>query len=107
VKVLLDECVDRRLARDISGHDVQTVPDRGWAAVKSGELLGLAAREVDVFITVDRQLPYQQEVSRLALAVVVMRTVEPSRGLASARAAIDCDPSCGQEGRNDVDRVIK
>lgn len=73
MKLLLDECVDRRLAREISGHDVHTVPEKGWAAMKNGELLGLAAREFDVFVTVDRQLPFQQDLSRFSLAVVVMR----------------------------------
>jgi hypothetical protein len=73
VRLLLDECVDRRLARQIPGHDVHTVPEKGWAAVKNGELLALAAREFDVFVTVDRQLPFQQDLSRFSLAVVVMR----------------------------------
>ena len=73
MRLLLDECVDRRLARYISGHDVSTVPERGWAAVKNGELLTRAASEFDAFITVDRQLPLQQDLSRFSLAVVVMR----------------------------------
>jgi hypothetical protein len=73
VRLLLDECVDRRLARVISGHEVLTVPERGWAGVKNGALLALAAGEFDVFITIDRQLPLQQDLSRFAIAVVVMR----------------------------------
>ena len=36
--VLLDECVDRRLAGEIHGHDVKTVPDVGWAALENGEV---------------------------------------------------------------------
>jgi hypothetical protein len=52
---LLDECVDRRLARDIVGHQVSTVPQAGWAAVKNGELLALAEKKFDVFLTVDRK----------------------------------------------------
>jgi len=42
VRVLLDECVDRRLAIEILGHDVETVPDVGWAGVTNGELLARA-----------------------------------------------------------------
>jgi hypothetical protein len=38
VRVLLDECVDRRLAADILGHDVQKTPDVGWAGLKNGEI---------------------------------------------------------------------
>lgn len=41
MRVRLDECVDRRLAGDIQGHDVKTVPDIGWAALTNGELRAL------------------------------------------------------------------
>jgi hypothetical protein len=71
--VLLDECVDRRLAGDIQGHDVLTVPDAGWAALTNGELLARAQQEFDVFVTVDRSLPFQQDLSRLSIAVMVLR----------------------------------
>ena len=73
MRVLLDECVDRRLARDIVGHDVTTVPEAGWAALKNGELLSHAEREFAAFITVDRNLPVQQDLSRYAIAVIVLR----------------------------------
>ena len=43
MRVLLDECVDRRLAREITGHEVITVPDAGWASAKNGDLLALQA----------------------------------------------------------------
>jgi hypothetical protein len=71
--VLFDECVDQRLARDIRGHDVVTAPDAGWAALKNGELLARAQQEFDVFITVDRNLPFQQDLSRFSIAVIVLR----------------------------------
>jgi len=71
--VLLDECVDRRLAGDIQGHDVKTVPEVGWAALKNGELLARAERAFEAFVTVDRQLPFQQDLSRFSIAVIVLR----------------------------------
>jgi hypothetical protein len=71
--VLLDECVDRRLAGDIEGHDVKTVPEAGWAAFKNGELLARAEHEFDAFVTVDRNLPFQQDLSRFSISVVVLR----------------------------------
>jgi Domain of unknown function (DUF5615) len=43
MRVLLDECVPRALRNDIPGHEVQTVAEVGWAGVKNGELLRLAA----------------------------------------------------------------
>jgi Domain of unknown function (DUF5615) len=61
VKVLLDECVDRRFAHDLVGHEVNTVPRRGWAGIKNGDLLALAEKEFDTFITVDRKLASQQD----------------------------------------------
>ena len=73
MKVLLDECVDWRLARDLIGHDVKTARPMGWAAIKNGELLALAAKHFDVFITVDRNLAWQQNLSAFAVAVIVLR----------------------------------
>lgn len=73
MKILLDECVDQRLAADIQGHEVKTVPAMGWANYKNGELLTLAQAEFDVLVTVDRNLPYQQNLSRFTIAVVILR----------------------------------
>lgn len=73
MRVLLDECVDRRLAGDILGHDVKTVPEAGWAALTNGELLARAEHEFDAFMTVDRNLPFQQDLSRFSIAVIVLR----------------------------------
>jgi hypothetical protein len=58
VKVFVDECVDRRLVRDIVGHEVKTARQQGWSTVRNGELLALAAKEFDVFVTVDRNLSF-------------------------------------------------
>ena len=54
MKILLDECIDRRLAKEIEGHEVSTVPQVGWAGIQNGELLRLAQAQFDVFVTVDR-----------------------------------------------------
>jgi len=73
VKILLDECVDRGLAGDLVGHAVTTVPRRGWAGIKNGDLLALAEKEFDVFVTVDRRIASEQDLSRFTLAVVLLR----------------------------------
>ena len=44
----------------------------GWTAIKNGELLALASAHFDVFITVDRNLAFQQDVPGLRIAVVVL-----------------------------------
>jgi hypothetical protein len=68
VRVLLDEC----LKRELLGHDVRTAPEMGWAGKSNGELLTLAARDFDVFLTTDRNLSFQQNVSAVDIAVVVL-----------------------------------
>jgi len=41
--------------------------------IKNGELLALAEKEFDVFITVDRNLSFQQNLSNFGIAVLVLR----------------------------------
>jgi hypothetical protein len=72
VKVLLDECVDWRLARDIVGHDVRTARQMRWTTVDDRELLALAAGRFDVFVTVDRNLSFQQNLTPLPILVFVL-----------------------------------
>lgn len=73
MKIILDECVDRRFAKELSGHDVKTVPQMGWATIKNGELLSLAENEFDIFVTVDRNLAFQQNLPKFNIAVAVLR----------------------------------
>lgn len=55
------------------GHDARTATQMGWATLKNGVLLSLAEKEFDVFITVDRNLSFQQNLSRYDIAVLVLR----------------------------------
>jgi len=71
VKILLDECLDRRLAKEIIGHETKTVPQMKWAGIKNGELMRLAETEFDVFITVDHNLSFQQNLPKFNIAVLV------------------------------------
>jgi hypothetical protein len=50
VKVLVDECIDWRLSREIMGHEVKTAHQMGWSTIKNGELLALAAKEFEIFL---------------------------------------------------------
>ena len=72
MKVLLDECVDSRLAEHIRGHTVATVASRGWHGLSNGELLKLAQAEFEVFVTVDRNLAFQQHLPKFSIAVVLI-----------------------------------
>jgi predicted nuclease of predicted toxin-antitoxin system len=73
VKLLLDECLDWRLRRDLPGHEVKTVQEMGWDGIKNGRLLELAQRDFQVFITGDRNLSFQQKLSSFSIAVVVLK----------------------------------
>jgi hypothetical protein len=72
MRLLLDESVPRRLRRALPSHSVKTAVEMGWSGVKNGALLALAAAEFDAFITVDRNLPHQQNIAALPIAVVVL-----------------------------------
>ena len=73
MKLILDECIDRRLAKEFVGYEVKTVPQMGWAGIKNGQLLALAEAEFDVFITVDRNLSFEQNLPKFNIAVVVLQ----------------------------------
>ena len=72
MRLLLDECVPGRLRRALPNHDVSTVVQIGWAGVKNGKLLARASAKFDAFITVDKNLPYQQNQATLPIAVLVL-----------------------------------
>lgn len=75
MKLLLDESLPQDLRLYLSSeHEAVTVPFRGWASEKNGELLRLASAEFDVFITADQSLEHQQNVSQFDIAVVVLAT---------------------------------
>ena len=69
----LDKCVPRPLRRELSGHEVRTVVEMGWAGKQNGELLRLlTAEHFAVFLTTDQNLRYQQNFRGLQVAVVVL-----------------------------------
>lgn len=74
VRVLFDESMPLPFARDIVGHDVQTVRRLGWAGTHNGELLRRAAAAgFDAIVTMDRNIPYQQNLGGLELGIVIVR----------------------------------
>jgi hypothetical protein len=57
---------------------VITVQRRGWAGIKNGDLLALAEKEFDLFVTVDRKIANEQDLTRFTLAVVLLRGTDKS-----------------------------
>ena len=73
MRVLLDENLPHTLRRLFENPtEVITVGYRGWAGKANGELLRLAANEFDVFITMDRSIPYQQSLVELQMGIVLL-----------------------------------
>ncbi len=75
MRVLLDECVPKRLKRELPGHDVSTVVEMGWSGVKNGKLLALASGEFDCFLTVDAKIENQQHLPNIPVAILLVRAV--------------------------------
>ncbi len=91
MKLLLDECIDRRLAREFPEQDIRTVWQMGWSGTKNGKLLTLAEKEFDVFITVDRNLSFEQNLPKFNIAVVVLKEIYCCEYRSSERfAGLDC-----------------
>ena len=74
MKILLDESLPRKLKNDFgTQHEVWTVRDKGWLGQKNGALLRLMVENnFELFVTVDRNLQYQQNLERLPLTIIVL-----------------------------------
>lgn len=72
MRLLLDECVPKRLKRELPGHEARTVQELGWAGIKNGALLKLADEQFDALLTVDQGIEFQQSLSGFSICVVVM-----------------------------------
>jgi predicted nuclease of predicted toxin-antitoxin system len=72
MKLLLDECIPRRLRLDFPGHEVHTVEQAGLKGLKNGALLRMASGRFDVLITVDQNLPFQQARNNQFISVLIL-----------------------------------
>jgi predicted nuclease of predicted toxin-antitoxin system len=75
MRLLLDESVPATLRRHLPTHEVRTAVEMGWSGVKNGKLLALASADFDAFVTVDKNMPFQQNLSTLPIALVVLDAV--------------------------------
>ena len=73
MRLLLDECLPRKLKGGLPGHEVQTVPEMGWAGVENGDLLPLIEAVFDAFVTIDGNMRYQQNMSGRSFALIVLK----------------------------------
>ena len=73
MRLLLDEMLPRKLTRYFApGMEVNTVRQRGWTSKTNGELLVASQEEFDALVTMDRNMPFQQDIASLDLVVVLL-----------------------------------
>jgi hypothetical protein len=72
MRILIDECLDWRLKREFPGYTATTVTDMGWGGIKNGALLSIAQSQFDVFISGDKNLQFQLNLSNYSIAIVVL-----------------------------------
>ncbi len=76
MKIIIDECLPKRLTKIFSDHDAWTVPQVGLAGYKDTELLeALDEKEIDIFITIDGNIEYQQLFSHRNFGTIIIRSV--------------------------------
>ena len=74
-RVILDECLPKRLGRLLPGHEVVTVPQAGFSGLTNGKLIAAMRGRFDVFVTIDGNLEYQQNLTGLDFGVVVIHAL--------------------------------
>lgn len=75
MRILLDEDLPRRLGALLLGHEPVTVQRAGWSGIKNGKLLALAGVRFDLFLTMDGGLEFQQNLSTLPGAVLIIEAL--------------------------------
>ena len=84
MKILLDECVPWPMHKLLGGHDCTSTQWRGWGGIKNGDLIRLAEKEFNLFITSDQNLRYQQNLAGRDLAILELSTNDLRRILAAS-----------------------
>lgn len=75
MRILLDENLPPALKPLLIGHEAKTVAEMGWTQTKNGALLALMKDQFDVFITGDRNMQYQQQMTEIPIIFVVLIAV--------------------------------
>lgn len=72
MKLLLDECVPRRIKRDFVNFEVFTIDEAGFKGLKNGNLIRAASGVFEVLITVDKNIEHQQNKTNLPIAIIIL-----------------------------------
>lgn len=73
MRILLDECVTKKLKAYLPNHEVHTVTDKGWNGLFNGKLMTKCVENnIDILLTIDKNILYQQSILKYDLTVVVL-----------------------------------
>jgi len=76
MKVLLDECITKKLKPYLIDLEVYTVFEMGWSGVKNGKLMSLCMlNHFDVLLTIDKNMMYQQNIDKHPISIVVLNSM--------------------------------
>lgn len=75
MKILLDECVTKRLKQYLTDHEVFTVHEMKWNGIKNGKLLALCIdNNFDLLLTIDKNMMFQQSLNKLNITIIVLNS---------------------------------
>ena len=75
MKILLDECVTKKLKRYLEEFEVFTVTESGWSGIKNGKLISLCVENgFDILLTIDKNLMFQQNPDKISITIVVLNS---------------------------------
>ena len=75
MKILLDECITKRIKTKLSDYQVNTVFEMGWSGLKNGALMTKAVENnFEIFLTIDKNIEYQQNIKSYEIAVIILNT---------------------------------
>ena len=73
MKILIDECLPKNISKEFHNHFVKTVREMGWDSKSNGALMDVAINAgFEVFVTIDKNLQYQQNLKKYNLIVIVL-----------------------------------
>ena len=75
MKILLDECITKRLKQHLTNLEVYTVSELGWSGIKNGKLMALCVEhKFDILLTIDKNLMHQQNLPNFSISIVVLNS---------------------------------
>jgi hypothetical protein len=74
VRILLDNCVDRKVHTLLGDHQIASCAELNWSELQNGELLVQASKQFDLIVTSDKNIRYQQNLETLPIAILELNT---------------------------------